>query len=535
MTRPSGLRRVLTTAVAAAAFVAVPALAPTAAGAGGVPAPVYGQGDIFVSASDGVREYTPTGTLVRTLTTGTGTAPAGSAFDGSGNLLVANPYAGTISKFDSQGTYAGVVVDESQIHGAPSSISIADNGSFYDGDYYPYYYGYFRKYLPPGTLIKQYQVENVFNPERIALSSDQCTLYYTAGGPLVSAFDVCTDVPLPPVTTTLPSPAAAGLKEVPGSGGQLLVDDEDRVVLLNPDGSIAQTYQPSVPRSYLYDLDPDGTSFWTVDAQNGNVYHYRIADGALLARFSSGHSRNEPTVNRLGLSVFDGRNVSLNAVPVDDAGPPVTGLTGDPITVHGSASDAEGDPLVTDWTASTPACSFADPHALDTTLTCSSNGTFTLYLSADDGHNPAQFDSTQITIGGGPCLGLTPTDGVTHAVNPKTGVTIFTGTPGNDVITGTNGPDAINGGSGEDTICGGAGADIVHGGKGNDRISGGAGNDQVHGDGGNDNVVGDSANDSVFGEAGNDRLAGSGGTDSCDGGGGTDIASNGCETVTNTP
>lgn len=101
-------------------------------------------------------------------------------------------------------------------------------------------------------------------------------------------------------------------------------------------------------------------------------------------------------------------------------------------------------------------------------------------------------------------------------------VTIFDGSPGDDVIIGTDGPDVIQGFGGNDVIYGGAGDDIICGGAGDDQIFGEAGNDLLVGGWGDDWIRGDDGDDDIRGNAGNDRLYAHLGVDIVRGGSGSD-------------
>jgi len=112
-------------------------------------------------------------------------------------------------------------------------------------------------------------------------------------------------------------------------------------------------------------------------------------------------------------------------------------------------------------------------------------------------------------------------DSVTHDMNAL-GVSLLTGTAGDDVILGTPGDDVIDGGGGDDTICGLDGRDRVHGGPGDDMILGGSGIDYLFGDGGDDTLDGQGGSDRMYGGAGNDLMLGDSGADRMYGGPGDD-------------
>lgn len=60
--------------------------------------------------------------------------------------------------------------------------------------------------------------------------------------------------------------------------------DEGAIRLLDSSGALVRTYRPPG----AIGLDPDGTSFWTEDPANHEVFRFDIATGALLKQFGSG-------------------------------------------------------------------------------------------------------------------------------------------------------------------------------------------------------------------------------------------------------
>ncbi|WP_231250641.1 PKD domain-containing protein [Nocardioides furvisabuli] len=97
------------------------------------------------------------------------------------------------------------------------------------------------------------------------------------------------------------------------------------------------------------------------------------------------------------------RVTSTNPPPVVDAGPDRSGPNRSEVTLDGTVTDTE--PVTTKWTA-TPlsgvptgaTCTFANPNAVDTTVSCTSAGTWTLTLTADDGTNPPVSDTAVLTL-----------------------------------------------------------------------------------------------------------------------------------------
>lgn len=123
-----------------------------------------------------------------------------------------------------------------------------------------------------------------------------------------------------------------------------------------------------------------------------------------------------------------------NDPPVVNAGPDVSGNEGSAISLDGTVTQADEpglDPFTTAWSVSAGApCSFANATAIDTTITCTDNGTFTVTLTADDGDNPPVSDSAVVTVANVP-----PTLSITL---PVTGDLFQIGTPVNLVAPFTD-------------------------------------------------------------------------------------------------
>ena len=104
-----------------------------------------------------------------------------------------------------------------------------------------------------------------------------------------------------------------------------------------------------------------------------------------------------------------------NHLPVVSAGPDVTGDETKPITLAGSASDPDGDPLTVNWRAvpvqgtdPSASCTFASPHAAATAVTCSDEGTYVVTLTADDNFtNPVSSSATVTARNIPPAIALT--------------------------------------------------------------------------------------------------------------------------------
>jgi hypothetical protein len=92
--------------------------------------------------------------------------------------------------------------------------------------------------------------------------------------------------------------------------------------------------------------------------------------------------------------------VVVNAPPTVSAGGPYSGVEGSPVTLSGSASDADGDPFGTSWSITYTgdpgtSCVLANAATLNPTVTCNDDATVTAKLTADDGvNNPVSSNAT---------------------------------------------------------------------------------------------------------------------------------------------
>lgn len=99
-----------------------------------------------------------------------------------------------------------------------------------------------------------------------------------------------------------------------------------------------------------------------------------------------------------GGSVDECHTITVNAPPVVKAGGPYTGTHGKPVKIDGTLDDDEPRAKVT-WSADPRAgCTFADEHALSTTVTCTEQGSFELTLTAKDDFHPPVSSSTRLTV-----------------------------------------------------------------------------------------------------------------------------------------
>ena len=99
--------------------------------------------------------------------------------------------------------------------------------------------------------------------------------------------------------------------------------------------------------------------------------------------------------------------VIVNAPPTPSAAGPYSGAEGSAIGVSGTASDTDGDAVTTVWSATANAgtdgtCIFANPAALNTTVTCTNQGSYTLSLTAADGINVPVTSTAALSVSNAP-------------------------------------------------------------------------------------------------------------------------------------
>ncbi len=134
--------------------------------------------------------------------------------------------------------------------------------------------------------------------------------------------------------------------------------------------------------------------------------------------------------------------VSQPKVTVDNA----AGNEGAAIPVHATATDLDGDPLTTAWSYAPSVgvdpgatCAFANPNALDTTITCTDDGTYTITMTADDGDSAVSANGTLIVANVPPHVVITsPPGGSLYIVNSVVQVNAtITDPASNDTLTCT--------------------------------------------------------------------------------------------------
>ena len=264
------LRAPLCAAIAALVVVLCPSLAA---------AQTFQGGDVFVSVGNGqVNWYRSAGaslSLVRTLRTGTPGFTTGMAFDTAHRLYVTSYNTGQIFRFDTSGTLLGpfgpgnLGLVESLVFDAAGNLYAARDDN-----------GLVTKLDSHGAVVATYsvQVENR-GSSVIALSADQCTLFYTSEGTHVKRFNVCTNTQLADFAVLPSQPAYfVALR----ANGELLAADSSLVARVSAAGSTVQVYDSAGEDSWFaLSLDPNGSSFWAGDFLTGDIYKFNIVTGAI--------------------------------------------------------------------------------------------------------------------------------------------------------------------------------------------------------------------------------------------------------------
>jgi hypothetical protein len=271
-------------------------------------------GDVFTGVGAGhIKEYTPTGTLVQTLDTLSGSnEETGMCFDGNtatSNLRTTNFSANDMSRIPQAGATQhpwGTGFNQD-----PESCVVSVDPSTSQTVVYVGQADGSRDVLKfdlNGVLLASYNVATgPRGSDWIDLSADKCTLLYTSEGTLIRRFNVCTNTQLSDFAT-VPAGECYALRI--RANGEVMVACTNNLYRLSPTGTLLQTYPKPVTESsilFAMNLDPNGTSFWTAGFFTANVYHYDITSGLVLNMFTA--VKDGPTL--AGLAIFGEPVVSL--------------------------------------------------------------------------------------------------------------------------------------------------------------------------------------------------------------------------------
>jgi uncharacterized repeat protein (TIGR01451 family) len=264
------------------------------------PVQPFAKGQVFLSTGDGmIFVYSSSGTLVQVLNSGNIAGNIeGMAFDGTGNLYAANSSTTTVAGSSGIVEFFGNTGAGPTTFGTgfttPKSVVVDSSNNVYvgqaitQGDRLLQFSGVTGKQT--ATFFPAYE-NNFSGIDWIDLRSDGDTLIYTLGTKTVKTFDVADVIQLPDLVTNLNE--ALALRAL--SDGTVLVADTIRIVRLDVNGNVTQTYTiPGAAGAVFFNLnlDPDGVTFWTADQGTGIVYRLNIATGAVVSQFNTSLGSN---------------------------------------------------------------------------------------------------------------------------------------------------------------------------------------------------------------------------------------------------
>jgi WD40 repeat protein len=269
-------------------------------------------GDVFAGTGSGeVKRFDQAGNLLQTLTSGDySTYTTGMAFDAAGNLYSTRFNDNRVAKFDPSGTFVGYF--GSGYNADVESIVRDASGNMYaghaDGNR-----DILKFDVATGTLQATYDVATgPRGTDWVDLAADQKTMYYTSEGHEIRRFDVSTNTQLTSFATGMAGGEAYAFRIL--ADGGVLVATTDEVQRLDASGTQVQTYDVAGANFFFaMNLDPDGTSFWSGDLDDGDVYKFDIATGAVLGSFNAGISTALG-----GLAVFGERTQGGGDTPVPE-------------------------------------------------------------------------------------------------------------------------------------------------------------------------------------------------------------------------
>ncbi len=260
------------------------ALLASSAHADGVP---FHNGDVLAGIGQGkIAHFSPTGTLLDTLDTTTGSSEdTGMCFDSAGNLYTTNFSSNNMSKFNPSGNLVAATF-ATGFASSPESCTVDASNNIYVGQGNG---SAIFKFDASGNQLATY----AFTPETrgsdwVDIAQDQCTIHVADEGGSIQTFNVCTNAQGPDFATGLAGPCYG--HRILADGGEL-ISCSTHTYRVNSSGTVVQTYTPTggpAPSTlFSLNLDPDGTSFWTADLFSGQIWRIDIASGNTITTFNS--------------------------------------------------------------------------------------------------------------------------------------------------------------------------------------------------------------------------------------------------------
>jgi hypothetical protein len=249
-------------------------------------------GDVLASVNNGQVQDYRAGVLIQTLNTGLGGFTTGSTTDSAGNFYVTNFSVGNVTEFNSNGVFVQNIPAGG---GNPESIVFAANGTAYVGNATQNVIHVLGSATTVGPVAS---LGGTGGTDWIDLASNQTTLFYSSEAKPIGRFDINTGQ-LSNFASGLPGARAFALRIL--SNGDVIVADTDRVLRLDANGNITQTYLAGTAGElFALNVDPSQTSFWTGNDATGILTHVDIATGAVLGTINTGVG----ATNLFGVSVY---------------------------------------------------------------------------------------------------------------------------------------------------------------------------------------------------------------------------------------
>lgn len=286
----------------------------------------FAAGDVMASTNNGqVTVYDHSLNPVTTLDTTLGGFTTGSAFDSSGNFYVTDFSAGAVSVFS--GATGALTGTFGSGYSIPEAILFNKAGEAYTSNVGNA--GILHLSATGGFIGRSISSTRT---DWIDLYADQKTMLYTDEGSVIHRVDVSTDTPLSDFGNTGGRDGFA-LRIIPGGtfAGDVLVAAGNQISLISSDGStVLKSYTDPLGANgnwFALNLDPDGKSFWSGDASNGEVAQFDIAGGTVLqSRLTCGSNclfglsingeitESHPTPEPTSLALLGGAIAGLGAL-----------------------------------------------------------------------------------------------------------------------------------------------------------------------------------------------------------------------------
>ncbi len=256
----------------------------------------FQRGDVFLTGSGAVQEYSPSGQLVQTLAGTTGAGPI--CFDPSGAHLIA-PGVGLFNssgKLQKSKWSSIAITPERCVADALGHVYVS-TGSL---NSIPYS---ITKYDINGNVLQTFGItDREFHSLAIDLGADECSIYYGSWGApnsMIRRLNACTSTAETPFNG---DSFVDDVRVLPD--GRVIALDDSYAQLYDTSGqTILQKYTPPTDSDALrtLSLDPDGSSVWLCcGADRSGATHvsrFDIATGQLLADWSpSGTAAGSVTV-----------------------------------------------------------------------------------------------------------------------------------------------------------------------------------------------------------------------------------------------